>query len=118
MNQPSREPTVVTGGSPVTTEPLQMVQLPTADARQASRLSLRARIAARVLISLALLSLIAASVRAQGGAVPETPVGVAGHRNQVVITGPEIEVVPLEDRKSPVRLRIVAVFPHGNAFRY
>jgi hypothetical protein len=61
---------------------------------------------------------VAASAHAQGRAVPETPVGVAGRFEQVVIPGPELEVVPHEDRKLPIRLRIVAVYPHGSAFRY
>src|ERR1700682_441468 len=60
--------------------------------------------------------LVAASAHAQ--VIPETPVGIAGRVEQVVIPGPELEVVPHEDRKLPIRLRIVAVFPHGSAFRY
>jgi hypothetical protein len=62
--------------------------------------------------------LVAASARAQGGAIPETPVGIGRRLEQIVIPGPELEVVPHDDRKSPVRLRIVAVNPHGTAFRY
>src|SRR5690242_7913189 len=55
---------------------------------------------------------------AHGDAVPETRVGIAGRLDQVVIPGSELEVVPHEDRKLPIRLRIVAVYPHGSAFRY
>ena len=62
--------------------------------------------------------IVAASVQAQGGAVPETPVGIAGRFDQVVIPGSELEVVPHEDRRLPIRLRIVALYPHGTAFRY
>ena len=61
---------------------------------------------------------VAASAHAQGGIIPETPVGIAGRVEQIVIAGPEVEVVPHEDRKLPIRLRIIAVYPHGSAFRY
>src|SRR5216683_7536194 len=61
---------------------------------------------------------VAVTAHAQGRAIPETPVGVAGRVEQVVIPGPELEVVPHEDRKLPIRLRIVAVYPQGSAFRY
>jgi hypothetical protein len=37
---------------------------------------------------------------------------------QVVVDGPELKVRPLEDRKSPIVLRIENAFPHGTAFRY
>jgi hypothetical protein len=37
---------------------------------------------------------------------------------QVVLPGPELEVKPLEDRRAPFVLRIVASYPHGTAFRY
>src|SRR5262245_40165974 len=76
------------------------------------------RSARRGAFSLALWLFMVASAHAQNGVVPETPVGVAGQRYRVVIAGSEVEVVPLEDRKSPVRLRIVDVYPHGAAFRY
>jgi hypothetical protein len=37
---------------------------------------------------------------------------------QLVLPGPELEAVPNDDRKAPVVLRVVRVFPHGSAFRY
>jgi hypothetical protein len=62
--------------------------------------------------------LVATSAHAQGGAIPETPVGIGGRLDQIVIPGPELEIVPHDDRKLPIRLRIVATYPHGAAFRY
>jgi hypothetical protein len=48
----------------------------------------------------------------------ETSVGMTGRLEAVVIPGPEVEAKPLADRKSPVVVRVVRVFPHGTAFRY
>jgi hypothetical protein len=48
----------------------------------------------------------------------ETSVGMTGKINQLMLPGPELEPVPLEDRKTPVVLRIVRVYPHGSAYRY
>ena len=62
-----------------------------------------------------LLDLVASSARAQ---VPETPVGIGGRVDQIVIPGPELEAAPHDDRQTPIRLRIVATYPHGAAFRY
>jgi hypothetical protein len=67
-------------------------------------------------LGLAIFFFLVASAHAQR--VSETPVGVGGRIEQVVIPGPEVEVVPHEDRKLPIRLRIAAVYPHGTAFRY
>jgi hypothetical protein len=67
-----------------------------------------------IAISLAATMVVAASVYGQ----PGTPVGIAGRRDQVVIPGSELEVVPLDDRKVPIRLRIVNLYPHGAAIRY
>ncbi len=43
---------------------------------------------------------------------------MAGRIEQLVLPGSELEAVPNEDRKPPVVLRVVRVFPHGSAFRY
>ena len=48
----------------------------------------------------------------------ETTVGMSGQPNGVVLPGPELQAKPLDDRKSPVVLRVVRVYPHGTAFRY
>jgi hypothetical protein len=47
-----------------------------------------------------------------------TTVGMSGRVEQLVLPGPELEAVPNDDRKAPVVLRVVRVFPHGTAFRY
>ncbi len=45
-------------------------------------------------------------------------VGIAAEISQLVLPGPELKVKVLEDRHDPMVLRIKAVFPHGDAFRY
>lgn len=47
-----------------------------------------------------------------------TTVGMSGRLEAVVLPGPELEAKPLDDRRSPVVLRVVRVDPHGTAFRY
>jgi hypothetical protein len=37
---------------------------------------------------------------------------------QLVLPGTELEAKPIEDRRTPVILRIVNSYPHGSAFRY
>jgi hypothetical protein len=48
----------------------------------------------------------------------ETTVGLSAHIEGLVLPGSELEVKPLTDRRTPVVLRIVNVWPHGSAFRY
>jgi hypothetical protein len=48
----------------------------------------------------------------------ETNVGISGLLEAVVLPGTELEAKPLTDRKSPVVVRVVRVYPHGSAFRY
>lgn len=64
-----------------------------------------------------LVSLSLAAVPLSLAAQPETTVGMAGHIEQLVLPGAELEAVP-QDRKAPVVLRVVQVYPHGSAFRY
>jgi hypothetical protein len=59
--------------------------------------------------------LLACPVRAEGPR--SSSVGVPVRINQLVLPGSELEVKPL-DRRTPVVLRIVNVWPHGTAFRY
>jgi hypothetical protein len=47
-----------------------------------------------------------------------TTVGMPARIDQVVLPGSELEVRPLDDRKTPIVLRILAVYPHGTAHRY
>jgi hypothetical protein len=47
-----------------------------------------------------------------------TTVGMTGRIEQLVLPGSELEAVPKADRKTPIELRVVRVFPHGSAFRY
>jgi len=49
---------------------------------------------------------------------PATTVGMAVRLAGVVLPGSELEVVPVENRKTPVVVRIVSVAPHGTAHRY
>jgi hypothetical protein len=48
----------------------------------------------------------------------EATVGMPGRIDQLVLPGPELEAKPNDERKSPIVLRIAAVYPHGTAFRY
>ena len=53
----------------------------------------------------------------------ETPrststVGMPARIEQLVLPGTELEAKPIEDRRTPVVLRIVNSYPHGTAFRY
>ena len=45
-------------------------------------------------------------------------VGMPLTLEQYVISGPELEVLPITDEKQPVVLRIESVWPHGTDFRY
>src|SRR5262249_47504332 len=48
----------------------------------------------------------------------ESTIGMPARIDQLVLPGPELEVKPLEDRKSPVVVRIVETYLHGTDFRY
>ncbi len=43
---------------------------------------------------------------------------MTGKLEAVVLPGSELEAKPLTDRKAPVVLRVVRVYPHGSSFRY
>ena len=47
-----------------------------------------------------------------------TSVGVSMTWEGLVLPGPELEPKPIDDRKTAVVIRIVAVYPHGTDFRY
>ncbi|MBV9125048.1 MAG: hypothetical protein JO112_16965 [Planctomycetes bacterium] len=47
-----------------------------------------------------------------------TTVGMPAQIDQVVLPGPELEVRPLEDPRTPVILRIVNAYRHGTSYRY
>ncbi|HIG30529.1 MAG TPA: hypothetical protein EYQ50_23130 [Verrucomicrobiales bacterium] len=49
---------------------------------------------------------------------PVSSVGMQNEILQIVIPGSELKVIPLDDRKTPIVLRIKAVWPHGSEFRY
>ena len=71
---------------------------------------------------LLLLSVIPIFGLAQNTDAPQTrdssTVGMPGKIDQLVLPGSELEVKPLEDRRTPLVLRITEVYPHGSAFRY
>ncbi len=71
----------------------------------------------RVPLLLALL----AGQPAQGQDAPPrstSTVGMPARIDQLVLPGPELEAAPIEDRRTPVVVRVVATYPHGSAFRY
>lgn len=49
---------------------------------------------------------------------PETAVGLSGRMTGLVLPGPELDVKPNTDRRTPLIVRILQVWPHGTAFRY
>lgn len=77
-------------------------------------------------VALVLLTLLASAGYSQDNAAPqagdkalaETTVGMVGRLNELRIPGSELEVIPLEDRDTPLVVRIVRTFPHGTDFRY
>jgi hypothetical protein len=48
----------------------------------------------------------------------QSSVGMPARIEQLVLPGSELEVKSLEDRQTPIVLRIASVFPHGTAHRY
>jgi hypothetical protein len=50
--------------------------------------------------------------------VPASTVGLPGQIHGLVLPGSELEAKPVTDRKTPVVLRIIRVWPHGTAHRY
>lgn len=68
------------------------------------------------------LLLIAATLTASAaradGPLAETTVGMTGRLTDVVLPGPELEAKPDDDRKRPVLIREVKVYPHASLFRY
>jgi hypothetical protein len=63
------------------------------------------------------LALAAPAARADGP-LKETTVGMTGRLTDVVLPGPELEAKPDDDRKRPLLVREVTVYPHGSLFRY
>jgi hypothetical protein len=43
---------------------------------------------------------------------------MSGRIEGLVLPGSELEAVPNEDRRTPIVLRVAAVYPHGSMFRY
>ncbi|MBI1851788.1 MAG: hypothetical protein HYR85_15725 [Planctomycetes bacterium] len=66
-----------------------------------------------VLVVLSMISPLVALARTP----PESAVGMAGRIEQIVLPGAELVPVAA-DAKSKVVLRVLAVYPHGSAFRY
>jgi hypothetical protein len=70
-------------------------------------------------VALFALGLTGGGTRADTSApLAETTVGMSARLDGVVLPGPELEAKPATDRKAAVVLRVVAVYPHGTAFRY
>jgi hypothetical protein len=62
--------------------------------------------------------LLALATGAKADEVRTSTVGMPAKVEQLVIPGPELEVKPIDDLKTPVVIRIAEVYPHGSAFRY
>jgi hypothetical protein len=50
--------------------------------------------------------------------IRRSSVGMPARIEQLVIDGTELEAKPIDDRKAPLVLRVVAAYRHGTAFRY
>jgi hypothetical protein len=62
--------------------------------------------------------LLGASLAGADAPRPTTTVGMPAKIEQLVLPGTELEAKPIEDRRTPVVLRIVNSYAHGSAFRY
>jgi hypothetical protein len=70
-------------------------------------------------VAIAIVFLVGFYVQAARGEENRTPtVGMAGRIEQLVLPGSELTAKPLEGDRTPIVLRIEAVFPHGTAHRY
>lgn len=69
---------------------------------------------------LLLLALLAGGEPAPSskGALPEASVGMPLVLREVVLPGPQLEAVPWTDRRQKLVVRVLDVYPHGDAFRY
>ena len=67
-------------------------------------------------VFLALLLLGGSQARADDERSPT--VGVTARIDGLVLPGTELEATPATDRRQPVVVRVVQVWPHGTAFRY
>src|SRR5262249_39473026 len=77
----------------------------------------------RVLFAILALMLLAhfADQRLQAEDAPlisSSTVGMPAKVEQLVLPGPEVEARPIEDRRAPMVVRLLDVYPHGSAFRY
>jgi hypothetical protein len=75
----------------------------------------------RIRLGFAILSaLVATAAGGETGPAPisTSTVGMPARIDQIVLPGPELEARPIEGRRDPVVLRVVASYPHGSAFRY
>lgn len=79
----------------------------------------------RTLVPFVVTALILAPAQAQDAtpsasqqpSPPSTAVGMRGELHDLVLPGPELEAKPIE-RKDPLVLRVVHVWPHGTEHRY
>jgi hypothetical protein len=67
-------------------------------------------------LSLCLLALAGEQARAEDERSPT--VGVTARIDGLVLPGTELEATPVTDRRQPVVVRVVNVWPHGTASRY
>jgi hypothetical protein len=78
----------------------------------------RAAGALALVLTLSPLHPFTPALSAQPAPLAESTVGMAGRLEGVVLPGTELEARRLEDRRSPIVLRVVRVYPHGSMFRY
>jgi hypothetical protein len=64
------------------------------------------------------LAVAATALAADGETGHRSSVGMPVRIDQIVLPGAELEARVIENRTTPVVVRIVATYPHGTAFRY
>lgn len=70
-------------------------------------------------VAIAILALARPSTSADETVKPPGPtVGMPARVEGLVLPGPELQAKPLEDRRTPVVLRVTEVYKHGDGFRY
>ncbi|MAG94910.1 MAG: hypothetical protein CMJ48_14375 [Planctomycetaceae bacterium] len=76
----------------------------------------------KLLLRLCVIILVMTISFASAGDAPRDErspsVGMSARIEQIVLPGSELVVKPIEDYDSPVIVRIVETYPHGDAFRY
>lgn len=75
-------------------------------------------VAARLFLAIVLAAALLGETNLRAEDQRSVTVGMPAQIDQIVLSGSELEVTPLEDERTPIVVRITGTFPHGTAFRY